>query len=162
MCSGVQVEVATKYTTVKTLRQQYIFCPQKFKDTFAVYALNELSGSSAIVFVRTCDACRHLSLPLRNLGFGAVSIHGQMSQPKRLAALHKFKAGACRHHTPAPHPQPHIPARTCSPQSTRRPAARGHGRSWRALRACGRVSMRAGVTTLTCMPASTHTALCFA
>jgi hypothetical protein len=30
---------------------------------------------------------------LRNLGFGAVPIHGQMSQPKRLGALNKFKAG---------------------------------------------------------------------
>jgi superfamily II DNA/RNA helicase len=28
---------------------------------------------------------------LRNLGFGAVPIHGQMSQPKRLGALNKFK-----------------------------------------------------------------------
>lgn len=97
------MEVATKYTTVKTLRQQYIFCPQKFKDTHAVFVLNELSGSSAIVFVRTCDTCRHLSITLRNLGFGAVSIHGQMSQPKRLAALHKFKAGA-----PPPSPPPRL------------------------------------------------------
>lgn len=31
--------------------------------------------------------------PQRNLGFGAVPIHGQMSQPKRLAALNKFKTG---------------------------------------------------------------------
>jgi hypothetical protein len=30
---------------------------------------------------------------LRGLGFGAVPIHGQMSQPKRLGALNKFKAG---------------------------------------------------------------------
>jgi superfamily II DNA/RNA helicase len=30
---------------------------------------------------------------LRNLGMGAVPIHGQMSQPKRLAALNKFKVG---------------------------------------------------------------------
>ena len=30
---------------------------------------------------------------LRNLGFGAVPIHGQMSQPKRLGALNKFKVG---------------------------------------------------------------------
>lgn len=86
--------MATKFTTVKTLRQQYVFCPQKYKETFLVYALNELSGSTSIVFVRTCDSCRKLTLMLRNLGFGAVSIHGQMSQPKRLAALHKFKAGA--------------------------------------------------------------------
>jgi len=27
------------------------------------------------------------------LGFGAIPIHGQMSQPKRLGALNKFKAG---------------------------------------------------------------------
>ena len=93
----MQVSVATKFTTVKTLRQQYVFCPQKYKETFLVYALNELSGSTSIVFVRTCDSCRKLTLMLRNLGFGAVSIHGQMSQPKRLAALHKFKAGVCMH-----------------------------------------------------------------
>ena len=30
---------------------------------------------------------------LRNLGFDALPIHGQMSQPKRLGALNKFKAG---------------------------------------------------------------------
>jgi hypothetical protein len=92
-CVMLQVEVATKYSTVKTLRQQYIFCPQKYKETFLVYTLNELSGSTSIVFTRTCDSCRKLTLMLRNLGFGAVSIHGQMTQPKRLAALHKFKAG---------------------------------------------------------------------
>ena len=34
---------------------------------------------------RTC-------LILRNLGFQAVAIHGQMSQVKRLGALNKFKA----------------------------------------------------------------------
>jgi ATP-dependent RNA helicase DDX47/RRP3 len=31
---------------------------------------------------------------LRTLGFSAVPLHGQMSQPKRLGALNKFKAGA--------------------------------------------------------------------
>ena len=35
--------------------------------------------------------CR-IALQLRNLGFGAVPIHGQMSQPKRIGALHKFKS----------------------------------------------------------------------
>ena len=30
---------------------------------------------------------------LRNLGFASVSIHGQMPQSKRIAALHKFKSG---------------------------------------------------------------------
>jgi superfamily II DNA/RNA helicase len=34
-----------------------------------------------------------MALMLRNLGFGAIPIHGQMSQPKRLGAMNKFKAG---------------------------------------------------------------------
>lgn len=45
------------------------------------------------VFTRTCDSTRKIALMLRNLGFGGVPIHGQMSQPKRLGALNKFKAG---------------------------------------------------------------------
>lgn len=43
------------------------------------------------IFTRTCDSTRKIALTLRNLGFGAVPIHGQMSQPKRLGALNKFK-----------------------------------------------------------------------
>ena len=34
-----------------------------------------------------------LTLLLRNLGFEAVCLHGQLSQAKRLGALNKFKAG---------------------------------------------------------------------
>ena len=45
------------------------------------------------MFARTCDGARKLALMLRNLGFDALPIHGQMSQPKRLGALNKFKAG---------------------------------------------------------------------
>lgn len=45
------------------------------------------------VFTRTCDSTRKIALTLRNLGFGSVPIHGQMSQPKRLGALNKFKSG---------------------------------------------------------------------
>lgn len=45
------------------------------------------------IFTRTCDSTRKIALMLRALGFGAVPIHGQMSQPKRLGALNKFKSG---------------------------------------------------------------------
>lgn len=44
-----------------------------------------------MIFTRTCDNSRKIALALRNLGFGAIPIHGQMSQPKRLGALNKFK-----------------------------------------------------------------------
>ena len=45
------------------------------------------------IFTRTCESTRRIALMLRNLGFGAMPIHGQMSQPKRLGALNKFKSG---------------------------------------------------------------------
>jgi ATP-dependent RNA helicase DDX47/RRP3 len=91
--SPVKVEVASKYSTVDTLRQQYLFVPAKYKDCYLAFLLTELAGCTGMIFTRTCDATRKLALMLRNLGFGAVPIHGQMSQPKRLAALTKFKAG---------------------------------------------------------------------
>lgn len=36
---------------------------------------------------------KRVALLLRNLGFQAVCLHGQMGQPKRLGALGKFKSG---------------------------------------------------------------------
>lgn len=89
----VKVEVASKYSTVDTLRQQYLFIPAKFKECYLAYVLNELSCSTAIIFARTCESTRKIALMLRNLGFGGVPIHGQMSQPKRLGAMNKFKSG---------------------------------------------------------------------
>ncbi|GBF91769.1 DEAD-box ATP-dependent RNA helicase [Raphidocelis subcapitata] len=93
LVTPVKVEVAHKYSTVDTLRQQYLFVPAKHKDCYLAHVLNELSGSTAMIFTRTCDSTRKIALTLRNLGFGAIPIHGQMSQPKRLGALNKFKAG---------------------------------------------------------------------
>jgi hypothetical protein len=46
---SVQIEVAHKYSTVDTLRQQYLFIPAKYKDCYLAFVLNELSGSTAMV-----------------------------------------------------------------------------------------------------------------
>ena len=46
-----------------------------------------------MIFTRTCDNTRKMALMLRNLGFDAIPIHGQMAQAKRIGALNKFKAG---------------------------------------------------------------------
>lgn len=90
----VKVEVATKYSTVKTLLQYYLFFPLKHKDCYMVYLLNELAGNSTIIFTRTCSDTQKIAIMLRNLGFGAIPLHGQLPQAKRLGALNKFKAGA--------------------------------------------------------------------
>ena len=71
-----------------------MFIPAKFKDCYLAYILNEFSGKSIIIFVSTCSTAQRLTLMLRNLGFKAVCLHGQMSQEKRLGALNKFKGGS--------------------------------------------------------------------
>ncbi|CAM9672715.1 unnamed protein product, partial [Discosporangium mesarthrocarpum] len=88
-----RVEVAHKFSTPKRLVQQYLFVPAKHKDCYLSYVLNEFAGQSTIVFVSTCNNAQRVALLLRNLGFQAVCLHGQMGQPKRLGALGKFKSG---------------------------------------------------------------------
>lgn len=89
----VRIEVSDKYGTVDTLVQNYVFIPDKYKDCYLVYLINEFAGNSVIVFVDTQRHAQRITVMLRALGFGAVCIHGGMAQPKRLAALTKFKAG---------------------------------------------------------------------
>jgi len=88
-----KVEVSDKYATVDTLVQHFVFIPEVNKDCYLTYLLNEFAGNSAIVFVDTQRHTQRLAFLLRALGFSAISIHGGMSQPKRLSALTKFKSG---------------------------------------------------------------------
>ncbi|RUS32736.1 P-loop containing nucleoside triphosphate hydrolase protein [Jimgerdemannia flammicorona] len=90
----VKVEVSTKYSTVSTLLQHYLFFPLKHKDCYLVYLLNELAGHSTIIFTRTVNDTQKIAIILRNLGFPAIPLHGQLAQSKRLGALNKFKSGA--------------------------------------------------------------------
>lgn len=62
------------------------------QDVYLVHILNELAGNSFMIFCATCNNTVRTALLLRNLGFTAVPLHGQMSQNKRIAALTKFKA----------------------------------------------------------------------
>jgi ATP-dependent RNA helicase DDX47/RRP3 len=93
LSNPVRIAINTKYTTVSTLLQSYLFFPFKYKDTYLVYLLNEMPGQSCIVFARTCNETQRLSFLLRTLGFNAVPIHGQLSQSSRLGALNKFRSG---------------------------------------------------------------------
>jgi len=89
----VKVEVSHKFQTPKQLVQQYLFLPAKWKDCYLVYLMDHFKEQTAILFVATCNNALRTTLTLRNLGFQAVCLHGQLSQAKRLGALNKFKAG---------------------------------------------------------------------
>lgn len=93
LVNPLRVEVSTKFATPKKLLQSYLFIPAKYKDCYLTYLINEHAGQSILVFGATCNNVQRLALMLRNLGFPAICLHGQMSQPKRLGALTKFKAG---------------------------------------------------------------------
>mmetsp|Transcript_338 Transcript_338/g.721 ORF Transcript_338/g.721 Transcript_338/m.721 type:complete len:524 (-) Transcript_338:52-1623(-) len=90
----IKVEVSTKFQTPKKLIQNYLFIPAKYKDCYLTYLVNEYAGQSMLIFGATCNNVQRLALMLRNLGFPAICLHGQMSQPKRLGALHKFTSGS--------------------------------------------------------------------
>ncbi|KAL3945197.1 MAG: hypothetical protein SGBAC_000735 [Bacillariaceae sp.] len=90
----IKVEVSTKFQTPKQLLQNYLFIPAKYKDCYLTYLINEFAGQSILVFGATCNNVQRLALMLRNLGFPAICLHGQMSQPKRLGALNKFTSGS--------------------------------------------------------------------
>ena len=88
-----RISISTnKYQTVSTLIQSYIFIPFKDKDLYLVHIINEHVGQSAIVFTRTVNETQRLAILLRSLGFGAIPLHGQLSQSARLGALGKFRA----------------------------------------------------------------------
>ncbi|KAI9678781.1 MAG: ribosomal RNA processing protein [Caeruleum heppii] len=95
LANPVRVSISTnKYQTVSTLLQSYMFLPHKHKDVYLVYLLNEFAGQSAIVFTRTVNETQRLAILLRFLGFGAIPLHGQLSQSSRLGALGKFRGGS--------------------------------------------------------------------
>jgi ATP-dependent RNA helicase DDX47/RRP3 len=85
---------SNKYQTVSTLLQSYVFIPHQHKDTYLVYLINEFAGQSAIVFTRTVNETQRIAILLRTLGFGAIPLHGQLSQSARLGALNNFRAGS--------------------------------------------------------------------
>ncbi|TKA61978.1 ATP-dependent rRNA helicase RRP3 [Cryomyces minteri] len=85
---------SSSYQTVSTLLQSYLFFPHKYKDIYLVHILNEHAGQSAIVFTRTVNETQRIAILLRALGFGAIPLHGQLSQSARLGALGKFRAGS--------------------------------------------------------------------
>ena len=93
----MKVQVApTKYSTVASLTQNYVFIPARLKDAYLALLLSEshFAASKTIIFVSTCAATLRIALLLRNLDYPAVAINGKMPQDKRLAALNAFKAGS--------------------------------------------------------------------
>jgi ATP-dependent RNA helicase DDX47/RRP3 len=83
---------SSSHQTVASLLQKYIFLPYKHKDIYLIHLLNDNIGHSVIIFTRTVNETQRIAILLRTLGFGAIPLHGQLSQSARLGALSKFKS----------------------------------------------------------------------
>ncbi|KAE8146300.1 ATP-dependent rRNA helicase rrp3 [Aspergillus avenaceus] len=92
LSNPVRVSVSDKGQTASTLLQSYLFLPHKYKDIYLIHLLNDRAGQTAIIFTRTVNETQRVSILLRNLGFSAIPIHGQLSQSARLASLNKFRS----------------------------------------------------------------------
>lgn len=93
LSNPLRVSISTnKYQTVSTLLQSYCFIPHKDKDVYVAWLMNEFASKSVIIFTRTVNETQRIAILLRALGFGAIPLHGQLSQSSRLGALGKFRA----------------------------------------------------------------------
>ncbi|CAI6339975.1 unnamed protein product [Periconia digitata] len=91
----LRVSISTSaHQVVATLMQRYIFLPHKHKDLYLIYLLTDAIGHPTIIFTRTVNETQRIAILLRTLGFGAIPLHGQLSQSARLGALSKFKTRA--------------------------------------------------------------------
>jgi ATP-dependent RNA helicase DDX47/RRP3 len=89
----VRVSISSSsHQVVSTLLQRYFFLPHKHKDLYLIHLLNDNIGHPAIIFTRTVNETQRIAILLRTLGFGAIPLHGQLSQSARLGALNKFRA----------------------------------------------------------------------
>lgn len=88
----MRVSVSAKSQTSATLLQYYALIPFIWKDVHFIHLLNEHAGQMTIIFTRIIRETQRLAIVLRNLGFPAIPIHGQLSLSARLASLNKFRA----------------------------------------------------------------------
>jgi ATP-dependent RNA helicase DeaD len=82
--------------TLETIDQSYLVVEEreKFKHLTDFIRRNQNAKSQTIVFAATKQRADRLAYKLRQEGFSAVTIHGDLSQKQRDYAMHKFKKGA--------------------------------------------------------------------
>ncbi|KAF1764665.1 hypothetical protein GCK72_004614 [Caenorhabditis remanei] len=83
-------------STVDRLEQKFVVCPVAVKDAYLVYVVKNYSEknpkSSVMIFAQTCRECQALAYMFEGLGFRVGSLHSQIPQKQRLAALSAFRS----------------------------------------------------------------------
>lgn len=79
--------------SVETLDQYYAVLNQREKFSFLTDMLQKERPASTIVFCRTKWGARRLARDLQAMGFGAVPLHGDLSQHQRDHSMDVFRSG---------------------------------------------------------------------
>ncbi|CXH96854.1 ATP-dependent rRNA helicase RRP3, putative [Plasmodium berghei] len=87
----IKIEVSNKYSTVKTLIENYIFLPLKYKYTYLCSLCFYYTNKNIIIFSNTCATAQKLNFFCRNLGLKSICLHGKLTQNQRLSSLNLFK-----------------------------------------------------------------------
>jgi ATP-dependent RNA helicase DeaD len=82
--------------TLETIDQSYLVVEEreKFRHLVDFIRTNQKAKSQTIVFAATKQRADKIAYKLRQEGFNAVTIHGDLSQKQRDHAMHKFKRGS--------------------------------------------------------------------
>jgi len=89
----LSVEVSPRNSTVKSVKQSVIPTDKKRKAELLCHLLKKRRWGQVLVFVKTRKGVDALVATLLGQGVRADGIHGDKTQPDRLRALARFKAG---------------------------------------------------------------------
>lgn len=89
----LSIEASPRNAAANTVGQQLIPVDRKRKTELFLHLLAQHHWGQVLVFVKTRKAAEQLVETLHSEGIAADAIHGDRSQPNRLRALARFKAG---------------------------------------------------------------------
>ena len=90
---SVMVRVVNEELTVSLVKQSYYFVRSQYKEEVTARLLSYYDIHRALIFCNTKKMVDILNQDLKNRGFLAEALHGDMSQHQRDVAMNRFRSG---------------------------------------------------------------------
>ncbi|ESN93083.1 hypothetical protein HELRODRAFT_96179 [Helobdella robusta] len=91
MKDPVKIEVSKMNQAASKVIQYHIFCPEREKELYLFYLVQQMRGNSMMIFTNSCGKVWLFTKLLRTYDFSVHQIHGKMTQKRRLESLKKFR-----------------------------------------------------------------------
>lgn len=88
-----EITIETKTATVSTIRQRYLYVPQRDKQEALLRILDTEAYDGMIIFVRTKEGTLELADSLQHAGYRAAALNGDLTQSAREQVVEQLKAG---------------------------------------------------------------------